>query len=54
MDPFSKLHSDTGSLLHEAESRPGFQQTQDEAKQRRMAQVVRILRQCLVFYSDLD
>ncbi|KAG8671142.1 hypothetical protein FPOAC2_04466 [Fusarium poae] len=40
MDPFSKLHSDTGSLLHEAESRPEYQQTQDEAKQRRMAQVI--------------
>jgi outer membrane protein insertion porin family len=40
MDPFNKLHSDTGSLLHEAESKPEFQQEQDEAKQRRMAQVI--------------
>lgn len=40
MDPFNKLHSDTGSLLHEAESKPEFQKEQDEAKQRRLAQVV--------------
>ncbi|CVK91190.1 related to cell surface protein homologous to bacterial outer membrane proteins [Fusarium mangiferae] len=40
MDPFNKLHSDTGSLLHEAESKPEFQKEQDEAKQRRLAQVI--------------
>jgi outer membrane protein insertion porin family len=47
MDPFNKLHSDTGSLLHEAESKPEFQQEQDEVKQRRMAQVVGL---SVIFY----
>ena len=39
-DPFNKLNSDTGSLLHEGESKPEFQHERDEAKQRRMARVV--------------
>ncbi|KAH7271066.1 hypothetical protein FSOLCH5_003943 [Fusarium solani] len=39
-DPLNKLHTDTGSLLHEAESKPEFQREQEEAKQRRMAQLV--------------
>ncbi|KAF7560820.1 hypothetical protein G7046_g3317 [Stylonectria norvegica] len=39
-DPFNKLHSDTGSLLHEAEAKPEFQNVQEEAKQRRLAQVI--------------
>ncbi|KAL6409321.1 hypothetical protein AUP68_05694 [Ilyonectria robusta] len=40
-DPLSKLHTDAGSLLHEAESKPEFKHEQDEAKQRRMANLVR-------------
>ncbi|KAF4981447.1 hypothetical protein FZEAL_2735 [Fusarium zealandicum] len=40
MDPFKKLHSDTSSLLQEAESKPEFQHEQEEAKQRRMAQLI--------------
>ncbi|KAF4989929.1 hypothetical protein FDECE_14543 [Fusarium decemcellulare] len=39
-DPFNKLHADTGSLLHEAESKPEFQHKQEEARQRRMAQLM--------------
>ncbi|KAF5024208.1 hypothetical protein F66182_3722 [Fusarium sp. NRRL 66182] len=39
-DPFNKLHSDTSSLLQEAESKPEFRHEQEEAKQRRMAQVI--------------
>ncbi|KAM6534751.1 hypothetical protein FALCPG4_004377 [Fusarium falciforme] len=39
-DPLNKLHTDTGSLLHEAESKPEFQREQEEAKQRRIAQLV--------------
>ncbi|KPM39601.1 hypothetical protein AK830_g6972 [Neonectria ditissima] len=39
-DAFSKLHSDAGALLHEAESKPEFQHEQEEAKQRRMANLI--------------
>ncbi|KAH7157395.1 surface antigen-domain-containing protein [Dactylonectria estremocensis] len=39
-DPLGKLHTDAGSLLHEAESKPEFQHEQEEAKQRRMANLI--------------
>ncbi|KAI5464891.1 surface antigen-domain-containing protein [Mariannaea sp. PMI_226] len=39
-DPVRKLHADTSSLLHEAESKPEFRHEQEEARQRRMANVI--------------
>jgi hypothetical protein len=39
-DPVSRLQSDPEELLRDAEARPEFQSKQEEAKQRRVAQVV--------------
>ncbi|KAI9151613.1 SAM50-like protein [Paramyrothecium foliicola] len=39
-DPFGKLRSSPESLLHDAEANPEFRHQEDEAKQRRLAQLM--------------
>jgi hypothetical protein len=40
LDPLEKLHADPNSLRREAEQQEAFKQSQDEAAQRRLAQLV--------------
>lgn len=38
--PIDKLHADPSALLADAESKPSFQADQQEARERRLAQLV--------------